>query len=57
MNEQFQTEINMLAPGKTCNDGSDSTNSAVAYFGTHVQCGMFKSSAIVLLENLCIAAI
>lgn len=57
MNEQFQTEINMLAPGKTCNDGSDSTSSVVAYFCIHVQHGMFKSSAIQLLKNLCIAAI
>lgn len=57
MSEQFQTDRNMLAPGKTCSDGSDSTSSAAAYFCTHVQRGMLKSSAVQLPKNLCIAAI
>lgn len=57
MNEQFQTDINMFAVGKTRNDGSDSTNSPVAYLVAPVQSGMFKSSAVLLLEDLCIVTI
>lgn len=57
MKEQFQTEINVLAPGKTCNDGSESTKPVATCFGTRVQCGMFKSSVIRLLERPCTAAI